>query len=144
MRYVGLAYLLGFVGDGALSMLAIAVPSVEGVSDTFSAVMFVFSAIVLVLAIMGRLKPRIAFLAPVGVYAAFTVVAMALVAAMLVKTGGRSLPDELSLQYVVAVLPWFGPLNWVLLASMMAIGTACLYKFVSTLTEDVASPDGLS
>jgi hypothetical protein len=144
MRFVGLAYLVGVVGDGALSMLSMAVPALEGASDAFSTLMFVFRAIVLVLALIGRLKPRVVFLVPVVLYAAFTAMGVALAVAVTVKTGGKRLSEDFGLQDIVAVFPWFGPVNWVLLTLTMAIGTACLYRFVSTLTQEgaVVEPAG--
>jgi hypothetical protein len=147
MRFVGLAYLVGVVGDGALSMLAIAFPALEGAGDAFSTLMFVFSGIVLVLAITGRLKPRVVFLVPVLLYIALTAIAVALAVAVTVKTGGKRLSEDFGLQDIVTLFPWFGPVNWVLLTLMMVIGTACLYRFVSTLTEEgavVEPPSGPS
>jgi hypothetical protein len=135
MRFLGVAYLLGVVGDGAFSMVAIAVPALEGASDTLSTAMFAFSAIVLVLAIIGRLRPRLVFIVPVLLYGLFAVIGVVLAVAVIVKTGGKRLSDDFGLQDVVALFPWFGPVSWVLLALMMVIGTACLHRFVSTLTE---------
>jgi hypothetical protein len=143
MRFVGLAYLVGVVGDGALSMLAMAFPALEGASDAFSILMLVLSAIVLVLAIIGRLKPRVVFFVPVVLYGALTATAVALAMAVTVKTGGKRLSEDFGLHDIVALFPWVGPVNWVVLTLMMVIGTACLYRFVSTFQEDaVVGPPG--
>lgn len=129
LRTLGLCYLVGVAADGALSMLAMANPRFQELSDALSLLMYVFGVAVLVLALQRRLRPRSAFIIPVLFYCVCLLVGVALFIAVSLKVGSKNLPNDLGMRYMISVFPWVEPVLWALLALQVAIGLLFLYKF---------------
>jgi len=132
LRAIGLTYLVGIVLDASVSLVSMVLPRLEQASNVLSILMYGYSVIVLVLSLLGRLRPRPIFMIPVALYG-FLGVAGLSVGTFLVLTHQTfpSLGQPAGFHFR-SILPWYGPVEFFLLCLLLATGFLCLYKCVQS------------
>jgi hypothetical protein len=125
MRVLGIVYLIGYLIDSSLSVVAAFIPWLEGISDAVSLLLSVATIVVLVLACMNKIRPRVFFLLASS-YDLFMVgTGFVLAIVLRFKLGARGFQqvlDEPGIEVLNRQFPWHNFFHWTLLAIWMLLG----------------------
>ena len=124
MKPLGWIFLGGYALDAVLSLIASYVPGPLFASNVISSVMILFTIVVFILAIFGKMAPRVVFLSLCGYYFFMLAFGFVVSIVLLAKLGpDKFLSVEVSPQFLRQQFDWLGPVHltllfvWLFLAS---------------------------
>ena len=132
MRVLGIVYLIGYLIDSSLSVVAAFIPWLEGISDAVSLLLSVAAIVVLVLACMNKIRPRVFFLLASS-YDLFMVgTGFVLAIVLRFKLGARGFQQVLDepgtgIEVLNRQFPWHNFFHGTLLAIWMLLGMYGIY-----------------
>jgi hypothetical protein len=148
MRTLGIVYLVGYLIDLCVSIVASSAPGLEGLSNAISSLLSVASIAVLILACLNKLRPRLFFLLAAGYYLFMVGIGFVLGVALAFKLGAQEAAQQISEQSMTGVLrqqfAWYVFLHWTLLTVWALLGLYGLRAVFTGAdkTELAAAPNG--
>jgi hypothetical protein len=130
MRKWGWGLFIGHLIDVLFSVAATLVSALEGASNLFSMVIMLYTVIMLIFAVMGRVRPRRPFIV-ISVFGAFMLVFGIYVAvALLMECGPEVFSGHMTIQDMGGLLPWYWAFHWSMLGCWLVLAVATLADFV--------------
>jgi hypothetical protein len=126
MRKLAIVYLLLYLLDLVISVVASLVPHLEGVSNALSSVLMPAAIVVLVLVRLNKLRPRLFFVLAAGYYLLMAGVGLVLSIALLSKLGlpetSRQISEHSMIQVLSREFSWYVYFHWGLLTIWALLG----------------------
>lgn len=148
MRTLGIVYVIAYLVDLSVSIIATISPRWGGLSNGISSLLIVATIAVMALACLNKLKPRPYFLLAAGYYLFMVGVGFMLGIAIVLKLGAQEVARQASERSLVEVLhqqfAWYVYLHWGLLTVWTLVGLYGLRAAFSPLgtTGPGAAPNG--
>src|SRR5437773_2338841 len=116
MRTLGIIYLICYLIDAFVSVVATFAPAVEGASTIITYVLIVATISALVLACLKKLQPRRIFLLTSGYYLFMVGCGVVFASALIIKLGAHAAAEQTSQQPMIVVLrqqfAWYIFVHW--------------------------------
>ena len=148
MRTLGIIYLIGYLIDAFVSVIATFAPAAEGASTVVSYILIGATITALVLACLNKLQPRRIFFLASGYYFFMLGCGIVFGVALVLKLGAHAATEQTSHGSMIVLLrqqfPWYIFVHWTLLTIWILLG---LYGMRAVLirrnhTEPGAPPNG--
>jgi hypothetical protein len=143
MKTFGWIYIVAYCIDALGSLVAILTPRMEGVSNIISTLVALLSIVVLILAYMGKLKPRKIFLIMSGFYMAMLGVGIVIAVLLAAKLGPSVASQEITLAFLREQFAWYNPVQWIIIIIWLLVSAYGIqaYRKVEWPTEQEATGD---
>ena len=129
MRILGWIVLAAFLGDGLLSAASDFMPSLLPASNVVTGVAMLLAMVSLVLAIIGRPRPRVAFFLFPAFYVVTVAIGVAVGFQLMQQMGVAQMQQvEITPTLMMEKLPWFRPVLYFM--HFMHLVIACYTLFV--------------
>ena len=115
-KILGWIYLYYYLADFIFSIIATFVSALEPASNMVSVILALFSVVILIIACVGVVKPRVIFIILSFYYLLLNVFGMGLGIALVVRYGPEVADKKISISYLAEQFSWYMPVHWILIA----------------------------
>jgi len=131
MQTFGLIYLIAYLADCIVSIIATLMPMAEGLSNVISSILSLCAILVIVLSCLGKLRPRRTFLVLSIFYVCMIAFGIVLGILLAIDLGPDIATQEITIQFLHEHFTWYPCVHWSLLIMWTAIA---IYGFWSRST----------
>ncbi len=121
MATFGLVYLIAYLIDCLVSILATLIPPLGGISNFISSLLFLGSVFVVILGSIGKLRPRRVFLPLSIFYLCLFGFGIVLGIILAIDVGPDISSQKITMQFLCEHFSWYRAVHWTILIVLLAL-----------------------